>query len=303
MVINGLYPGLSIKDVLMEIEASFPEIKSCPLPPVTATGAEKAAYRIYAHFLPKTALPAGTSFPTATRDLFLVLNNIDGSGLRTTRSLSVLSLLATCPRIHIITSFDHVNTPILFSATATNTQKHVYTAGSWTGAPPASRGFAWAWHQVTTYAPYTLEIEYAKQSSAFLSSGGAGGETVTEEGALRVLHSVTINARRLFKLLLRRQIAAIPETAEADEPVLLTLRTTSAPSFAMDGDLLQKTAREKMIATQEERFNALIGEFKDHGLAVEFGTQDEGGRGRWTWVPLGRSSLIRLVESMHDVDD
>jgi origin recognition complex subunit 2 len=303
MVINGLYPGLTIKDVLLEIEMSFSDIKSCPISPDATTALEKAASRIYAYFLPEMALPNTIIFPTSTKPLFLVLNNIDSPGLRTPKSLAVLSLLAASPRIHIVTSFDHVNTPILFSTTATTTPKHNYPTGSWAGTPLSSRGFSWAWHNATTFAPYTLEIEYAKQATVFVVAGGAGGETVTEEGALRVLHSVTTNARRLFKLLLQRQIAAIPESAEADDAVLLTLRTSTAPTFAMDGDLLQKTAREKMIATQEERFNALMGEFKDHGLVVEFGTQEEGGRGRWTWVPLGRGALVRLVESMHDVDD
>ena len=54
----------------------------------------------------------------------------------------MLSRLASCSRVHLVASFDHVNTPLLWDKRL------------------AAR-FNWLWHDVTTYAPYTAEVAAA----------------------------------------------------------------------------------------------------------------------------------------------
>jgi origin recognition complex subunit 2 len=302
VVINGHFPGTSIREVLGQIEDTLAIPQDTPVPPSAIIPLERSAFRTYAHFLPADAISKAKQreWPVAMAPLFLVIHNIDASALRSPRSLAILSLLASSPNIHLVASFDHLHTPLLFSATVNNTPPHEYSPSSWNGTPPSSRGFNWIYHNLTTYDDYDLELTYqrlASSSSALITSSSAAG--ISEEAALQILKSVPPMALRLIKLLLSRQLAALPpdaatHTAHPLAPV--------APVFATDNDTLQRLSREKFIAREEERFNALMGEFKDHGLVVEAQTDGEGRTGRWVWIPLGKAAVERVLETMEDVE-
>ncbi|GMK58516.1 hypothetical protein CspeluHIS016_0505480 [Cutaneotrichosporon spelunceum] len=271
-VVNGFFPGLGLRDVLSALEDNL-RIPDAPAPP-SATPLERAAHRVYTHF------SGGATVP-----LFLVLHNIDAPALRAGRAMAVLALLACSPGIHIIATFDHVNTPLLFSAVASATPPHPPNKGY----PPASRGFNWVYHSIATYDDYDVELAYAR-----LRSTAANTASVSEEGALQILRSVPPMAARLLKLILLRQLAALPDGAVcAPAPI--------APSFALDIDLLQTAARDRFIAREAERFDALLGEFRDHGLVVTADTDGERA-GRWAWIPLGRAALERVLAEMVHVE-
>jgi origin recognition complex subunit 2 len=106
-------------------------------------------------------------------------------------------------------------------------------------------------------------------------------------------------ALRLLKLLIQRQVASLPPdiAAQAAFPA-----NPIAPVCAVDNDLLQTQAREKFIAREEERYNALMGEFKDHGLVTEALQDEDGRQGRWVWIPLGKAALERVVAEMGNVE-
>jgi origin recognition complex subunit 2 len=292
-VVNGYFPGLNLRDVLASLEDSL-SIPDAPAPP-GATPLERAAHRLYAHFSTEGANP-----------LFLVLHNIDAPALKATKAMAVLSLLACSPGIHIVATFDHVNTPLLFSATATATPPHPWRKprtrrkGDEYIPVPASRGFNWVYHSIATYDDYDVELAYARLSASAIGALGQGGQAgVSEEGALQILRSVPPMAARLLKLILSRQLGALPPdpaTHVAHPPA------ATAPSFAMDVDLVQKTARDRFIAREEDRFNALLGEFRDHGLVVVAELDPDGRTGRWAWVPLGKSAIERILDEMKDVE-
>ncbi|KAJ9118633.1 hypothetical protein QFC22_003853 [Naganishia vaughanmartiniae] len=322
--VNGLYPGLKIRDVLVEIAITFPGVEKCPVPDLLTRGIDKLAQKIYTYFLPAAAIPSAAStktskrgdlpaFETSSKPLFLLLHNIDGPGIRNERSIEILSLFASCPGIYLITSFDHVHTPILFSTTLNNTPKHQFKEGGWTGMPPPTRGFNWAWIHTSTYAPYTLEMEYVRQHAAYagkllagdqdlpgMHGGGSSGD-VTEEGALRILASVPPMAKRLFKLLATKQLAAIP----ADPRLLKAFpvaTAAAAPPFAIDSEILQTLAKDKFIAREEERYNTQLMEYKDHGVIVEHTLDAEGRPGRWLWIPFSKEVLGRILNTLEDVE-
>lgn len=322
VVIHGLFPGITIRDVLQEIERIIPAVTSAPFLPPGAPDdrtplaplktLDKLALKIYNHH----------ASPSTKERLFLVLHNIDSPGLRSDRSIKILSLLALNPKIHLITSFDNPNTPILFSTTMTNAAKHEQDAdnaldGSGQAtqngldrepghAPiPITRGFNWAWHEVHTYAAYDLEQQYVRQAAAYagkldehdLKDDGSTGE-ITEEGTYRILASVPPMARRLFKLLAGRQLEAIPADMKQTAVSQTATGTVPAPIFAMDADILQGLAKDRFIAREEERFNAQLQEYRDHGLIVEGALDSEGRAGRWLWVPLKKEVLIRVIGSI-----
>jgi origin recognition complex subunit 2 len=303
VVVNGHFPGTSIRDVLGQIEDMLGIPQDIVVPASAITPLEKLAHRIYGYFLPSTSVkPSLRKLWSASNvTLYLVVHNIDAPGLRTSRSMGILSLLASCPNIHLVASFDHLHTPLLFSTTLTHTSKHEYAEGEYSGTPLTSRGFNWLYHNTTTYDDYDLELSYQRLSASSslggITSSHSGG--ISEEGALQILKSVPPMALRLLKLLLTKQIGSLPpeasaHTAHPAAPV--------APVFAVDNDTLQRLSKEKFIAREEERYNALMGEFKDHGLVVEAPVDGEGRSGRYVWVPMGKAALERVLGTMQEVD-
>ncbi|WVQ76336.1 hypothetical protein IAR50_006001 [Cryptococcus sp. DSM 104548] len=311
VVINGTFPGLGVRDVVGEIEDRLGVPQVIAVPPSCSTPLERAAHRIYAYFLPPSAIPSSqeAEWPTASAPLYLVIHNIDAPSLRSPKSLAILSLLASCPRIHLIASYDHVHTPLIFSSSLFNNPPHTFSPDSWSGTPPPSRGFHWLNHSLTTYAPYDLELSYLRMSAQTLtpSTSGMGGG-VSEEGTLQILKSVPPNSARLLKLLLTLQLSRLPSNPKwhVAHPASLS---ASAPPFAVEGELLKKQAKDKWIAREDERLEAFLGEYRDHGVVVEAAQgrggedgEEEGKEGRWLWVPLGKAAVERVLESMVGVE-
>ncbi|WVR03531.1 hypothetical protein IAU60_000523 [Kwoniella sp. DSM 27419] len=303
VVINGHFPQLSIRDMLSSVEDTLSAPQDIPIPASSNSNPiERSAHRIYSYFLPLEAIHPSKrkQHAISDKDLYLVMHNIDSPSLRTPRSVSTLSLLASSPRIKIISTFDHLHTPLLFSPSLNNTPPHTYPPGGWTGTPHTDRGFNWIYHNMTTYAPYDLELSYLRLSAASshlsLSSSTSG---ISEEGALQILRSVPPMAARLLKLLLTKQLSNLPPDAKHHTAYAAT---QIAPVFAIDNDIMQAAAKEKFIAREEERYDALIGEFRDHGLVVEAQVDPEGRTGRWIWVPLGKAAVERVLETMQEVE-
>ena len=305
VVVNGHFPHLGIRDVLAQIEDTLSIPQDIPIPPSAVTPLDRSANRIYAHFLTPQALHVGSSkrvqaHAVAEAPLFLLIHNIDSPLLRSPRSLAILSLLACSPNIHLIASFDHIHTPLLFSTTESTTPAHSYPPGSWTGVPLSERGFNWIYHNATTYDDYDLELTYQRLSSKAALGGitSSSNTGISEEGAMQILRSVPPMALRLIKLLLTRQLASLPPDPKTHTSYVGSM---IAPVFATDNDTLQRLSREKFIAREEERYNALMGEFRDHGLVVEALQDGEGRSGRWIWVPLGKAAVERVLETIKDV--
>jgi origin recognition complex subunit 2 len=295
VVVDGHYPQLTLREVLGQIE----DMLSIP-PASTEAGSpiDRLVHRIYTYFLPEDAMKKRSDVVVSDRPLYLIVHNIDSPALRNPRSMAILSLLACSPRIHLIASFDHLHAPLLFSQTQMTTNPHQYPNGSWNGTIPPERGFNWVYHNVTTYADYDHELTHQRLSTTASLTSSA---LITEEAAAQILLSVPPNALRLLKLLITRQVASLPvdpkyHTAHAGGAGAV------APIFGVDNDILQKIAREKFIAREEERYNALIGEYRDHGLVVEATVDGEGRGGRWVWVPMGKAGLERLVQGLDTVE-
>ncbi|WVF66139.1 hypothetical protein IAT40_000879 [Kwoniella sp. CBS 6097] len=329
VVINGHFPQLSIRDVLSNIEDSLSISQDIPIPPSSnATPLDRSAHRIYSYFQPPllssprkkgNKAQRQPSHAISDKDLYLVIHNIDSPSLRSPRALNILSLLSSSPRIKIIATFDHLHTPLLFSPALNNTPphdylnldldspsagKHIKSTSTSTSTPP-SRGFNWIYHNLTTYAPYDLELSYLRLSASShlsLSSSNANGSGISEEGALQILKSVPPMAARLLKLLLVKQLANLPSDPKYHTAYHLSSSNQTSPVFAVDNDILMAAAKEKFIAREEERYDALIGEYRDHGLVVEALLDGEGRTGRWVWVPLGKAAIERILETMNGVE-
>nr|CAG4644193.1 EOG090X0AVI [Lepidurus arcticus] len=99
LVINGFFPGLSLKEILSSIVEDLLQCtsKTSNIPLQLALISETLAEN--------------------NRTLYLLIHNIDGPSLQNEKAQDCLSRLAAVDRIHIIASMDHINAPILWDAT------------------------------------------------------------------------------------------------------------------------------------------------------------------------------------------
>lgn len=113
----------------------------------------------------------------------VVVNNIDGPGLRDSESQQYLARLAACSHILMVASIDHVNAPLLWN------KKMVHSE------------FNWYWYHVPTYAPYKVE------GMLFPLILGHSGSAQSVKTASIVLQSLTPNAQNVFKVVADHQLA------------------------------------------------------------------------------------------------
>ncbi|KAG6896553.1 hypothetical protein C0992_007500 [Termitomyces sp. T32_za158] len=287
VVVNGFQPEFAFRDLLSSIE-NIPGILDTEL---SSTSPETQCKRIYDFF--------AASGPR--RPLYLIIHNIDAAPLRAPKAKSCLALLALNPRIHLIASIDHINAPLIFSTSESTARKpDAHTP------PPAvpRRGFAWLWHDITTFAPYDFELAFTDRTSVKGAHGGGprkktdalvaqgtGTMAITETAALHVLASVTQKAKKLFVLIGTRQLESIEEND------VTGAGTEDLQQSGIGYDMLFNIARNDFIATNDTALRSLLGEFRDHNLVVS--TQGTTGSGEILWIPLRKerlASVLKLVQ-------
>lgn len=189
--------------------------------------------------------------------VFLIVHNIDGMALRSSKIQTILSVLACIHGLHIIASVDHVNVHLLWDQTK------------------VSR-FSWICYDVSTYEYYTDETTY--ENSLVYQ-----GSTLQLSSLTHVMHSLTHNAREIFLLLVKHQLAS------HDSSTYIGL---SYP------DLYQK-CRECFYVNSDVTLRAQLTEFCDHRLIrVKKGIDGV----EYLKIPMDLSTLAKFVEE-DDTED
>ncbi len=114
------------------------------------------------------------------RRLYLIVHNIDGPSLRSSKAQEVLSFLADSRGIHLIASIDHINATFLWD------QRTLQRCN-------------FLWNDITTYESYGIESVYEEPII-----GGTGSNAA--RGASFVLRSLTPNHRDILRLLAKYQL-------------------------------------------------------------------------------------------------
>ena len=230
------------------------------------------------------------------RRLVLIVHNADAPALRAAgKARTMLGALAALEGVQVAASVDHINAPLL-----------------WTSTEMLAR--RWLWHDLTTLAPYDVELAGSDPASlravsssaragttttaAAAEGGGLGGGQVgmmTETAARHVLVAVTQRARKLFALMGRRQLDALADAGDVDP----TTPAQAAEVAAITYDMLFNLARDHFIATNDTALRALLGEFRDHGLVVTVGTGAMGS-GEMLWIPLRKERLTKLLDGLQE---
>ncbi|KAI8059077.1 origin recognition complex subunit 2-domain-containing protein [Gilbertella persicaria] len=183
IVVNGFFPSITIKDILIKITLGALDTKA-------PTGSIHDHVSFICDYFSRP--------DREYQHLYLVVHNLDGPNLRNERTQTALSMLAHADNIHLVASVDHINAGLLWDNVK-------------------SSRFNWIWHDATTFADYLVETSF--ENSMMIRQGELGGA----RGAKYVLDSLTYNARGVFKVLAEHQLEAMDDTTtKGNEHVGLT---------------------------------------------------------------------------------
>ncbi len=201
-----------------------------------------------------------TLMEKANRPFFVLIHNLDGPALRSAKQLTALSVLAACPRVHVIASMDHLKALLLFDSAMT-------------------RRFGFVYRDLTTYAPYHAETRFEMGNlwKHMSLQGDLGGGKITMRSVQFVLRSLPKNSKDLFKTLAQYQV-------DNDEGM---------PEMSLLG-----ACQRQFFAGSLTTFRAQLNEFYDHGVIVKRRCPIEDAD--VLTIPLDADSLSRLLEEMDE---
>ncbi|XP_051010485.1 origin recognition complex subunit 2 [Acomys russatus] len=140
VVINGFFPGISVKSILNSITEDV-----------------LGHMGTFQSVLDQRDWIINKLKEDSSLELFLLIHNLDSHMLRGNNSQQILAQLSSLPNVYLIASIDHLNAPLMWD----HAKQSLYN---------------WLWYETTTYSPYTEETSYEnsllvkKSGSLLLSS-------------------------------------------------------------------------------------------------------------------------------------
>ncbi|CAH0729378.1 unnamed protein product, partial [Brenthis ino] len=163
IVVNGFFPSLTVKNILETIVIDLLEnthVSSNIGDVVSLIDSQLIEYSV---------------------ELFLIVHNIDGIMLRSSKAQSVLANLARLKNIHLIATIDHINAPLLWDHNKLSK-------------------FNFTWWDVTTFLPYIEETSF--ENSLMTQRSGA----LQLSSLKSVFQSLTTNAKGIFQIIIEYQL-------------------------------------------------------------------------------------------------
>ncbi|KAG0359614.1 Origin recognition complex subunit 2 [Podila minutissima] len=248
IIVNGYFPTLNLKDILDKILSTALQYSG-----PAGTLQEQIAF-IHAYFKQPDR---------AVQKIYLLVHNIDGSGLRSEKAQTALSLLASCPQIHMVASIDHINANILWDTVK------------------AAR-FQWCWHELTTFKSYLAETSF--ENSIMVRQGELGAR-----GIQFVLASLTSNGKGLFRVLAEHQIQNERESSGGSG------ENKNQAEMGMAYNALFKKCQENFLVSNAVTFRTQLTEFRDHRIVQS----KKGADGvEILYIPLSANVLEGILDNM-----
>ncbi|XP_055472524.1 origin recognition complex subunit 2 [Psammomys obesus] len=135
VVINGFFPGISVKSILNYITEDVLDYMG------TFQSVLDQRDWIINRFKKDSSL-----------ELFLLIHNLDSQMLRGDNSQQILGQLSSLQNVYLIASIDHLNAPLMWD----HAKQSLYN---------------WLWYETTTYSPYTEETSY--ENSLLVKQSGS----------------------------------------------------------------------------------------------------------------------------------
>ena len=271
VVVNGYTPKLHIRTILSML--------------ITAAMEADAPSRLGAQ--PAEMLDLLLSHLTThppVNPIMVLINSIDSVSLRRQSVQALLARLAAHSSIHLLATADTPSFPLLWD---TNLRDQ----------------FAFVFHDCTTYAPYTAELDVVNDVHELLGKKGrriGGGE-----GVGFVLRSLTENSRKLYVLLLTEILSALAEgMPDGEEDIDAEVEDGGkrpGPGQETDGEVgveyrsLYQKASENFVCSSEMNFRTLLKEFYDHQMII---SRKDGAGTEVLGVPLGKEEMETLLEEL-----
>jgi len=161
--------------------------------------------------------------------LTILIHNLDGESLRTTRAQVLLARLSSHPKISLVASIDHIRAPLLWDAARVSQ-------------------FNFLWHDATTFAPYSVESSIDDSLALISGSGRAGGT----KGVKFVLASLPMNAKSLYRVLVSHQLQGIEDGA---------IGAAGEEEIGVEYKVLYQKAVEEFICSNDMAFRTLLKEY------------------------------------------
>ncbi|KAL4122052.1 hypothetical protein QTP88_014457 [Uroleucon formosanum] len=124
LVINGFFPGLTMKEILESITIDLLDLESCP-------GSSELAIQLIEEKLKLKS----------SEHIYILINNLDGVELQNHKVQHAISRICSLKKVHLIASMDRVNSALMFD----NTKLGDYN---------------FIWMDCTNFLPYTVETNF-----------------------------------------------------------------------------------------------------------------------------------------------
>lgn len=212
--------------------------------------------------------------------LMLMVNSIDAHPLRRSSAQTVLARLAEHPLITFLATADSPTFPTLWNSSLLDQ-------------------FKFAFHDCTTFMPYTAEISVVDEVHELLGRKKlrAGGK----EGIGFVLKSLPENARNLYRVLLSEILAILSDGIDGgdDEDVdkrrVKKSQNDDAEEVGIEYRALYQKASEEFICSSSMNFQFLLKEFHDHQMITS--RRDASGT-EILGVPLAKEEMEAVLEEL-----
>lgn len=257
IVINGYNPTCNYRDVFKDISAAI-------LPEELSRNETKYwGNHVLLHI--QKMIDIYKNEPPDIK-LVIIVHNLDGPTVRKDSFQTMLCYLALIRQVAIIGSTDHIYAPILWDNFKAQNYNFVF-------------------HDVTNYEPFTVESSFRDVMKMSKNDTASGAE-----GAKYVLQSLTVNSKKMYKLLVETQVSNMEKSSGTKGKVAPTKR--SVPNMGIEFKQLLHLCAAEFIASSELSLRSMLTEFVEHKMAClsknPAGTEH-------VWVPYNYSEMTKLL--------
>ncbi|KAK8112696.1 origin recognition complex subunit 2-domain-containing protein [Apiospora sp. TS-2023a] len=167
-------------------------------------------------------------------NITVIVNSVDAVPLRRAGVQTILAQLSSHPQIQLICSADTPDFSLMWDSAVRS-------------------AFNFVFHDCTTFAPFTVEIDVVDDVHELL--GRKARRVGGKEGVTYVLRSLPENAKNLFRLLVTEVLLAIDEEG-----------MSGGENPGVEYRILYNKAVEEFICSSEMAFRTLLKEFHDHQM-------------------------------------
>ncbi|CAI4037300.1 hypothetical protein SMKI_02G1700 [Saccharomyces mikatae IFO 1815] len=256
LILNGYNPSCNYRDVFKEITDL--------LVPAELTRSETKYWGNHVILQIQKMIDFYKNQPLDIK-LILVVHNLDGPSIRKNTFQTMLSYLSVIRQIAIVASTDHIYAPLLWDNMK-------------------AQNFNFVFHDISNYEPSTVESTFQDVMKMGKSDTSSGAE-----GAKYVLQSLTINSKKMYKLLIETQMQNMDNLAANTGPKRGTQRT------GVELKLFNHLCAADFIASNEIALRSMLREFIEHKMANI--TKNNSGM-EIIWVPYTYAELDKLLKTV-----